>query len=115
MAERQEDMTVKPGPGDYLYVVRCRLANASRSAEWNEWYDEVHVPGLLTVPGILAAHRFHDCEDELTYMATYDITSPEVFDHPAYKQVRGWGAWTDYVAEWSTEVLGRQGPGEIGQ
>jgi hypothetical protein len=106
-------MSVRPGPGDYVYVVRCRLVDASRSAEWNAWYDKVHVPGLLSVPGILSAHRFRDYEDDLAYMATYDITSPDVFDDPSYEAVRGWGPWIDYVADWSTEVVGRQGPREI--
>jgi hypothetical protein len=78
--------------------------------EWNTWYDAVHVPGLLSVPGILSARRFRDCHDELAYMATYEITSPDLFEGPAYEAVRGWGPWADYVTDWSTEVVRRQGP-----
>lgn len=33
-------------------------AVAGQEAEFNEWYDRVHVPDLLAVPGVVAARRF---------------------------------------------------------
>ena len=35
-----------------------------KEAEFNEWYDTVHIPQLLEVPGMLSAKRFalHDCD-----------------------------------------------------
>lgn len=100
-------MPVQPGEGDYLYVVRCRLVDASRETEWNEWYDRVHLPAILEVRGFLAAQRFRSYDEPLTYLAVYDVSSPEVFNDPAYLGVRGWGEWSDYVAEWSTELIQR--------
>jgi hypothetical protein len=29
-----------------------------RHDEYNEWYDSVHVPDLLRIPGVIAAQRF---------------------------------------------------------
>jgi hypothetical protein len=31
---------------------------AGREAEFNQWYDDVHVKDLVAVPGIVAAQRF---------------------------------------------------------
>jgi len=31
---------------------------ADREDEFNEWYDNVHIPELLTVPGMLSATRY---------------------------------------------------------
>jgi hypothetical protein len=33
-----------------------------REEEFNEWYDNVHVPDLLAIPGLLSAHRY-DLQD----------------------------------------------------
>jgi hypothetical protein len=29
-----------------------------REDEFNDWYDNVHIPDLLAIPGILSAHRY---------------------------------------------------------
>ena len=39
----------------YLVYTNCEPA---REAEFNEWYDTVHLPDLLSVDGIVAAQRF---------------------------------------------------------
>ncbi|CAN5183795.1 hypothetical protein BH10PSE13_BH10PSE13_03530 [soil metagenome] len=33
-------------------------ANAGEEAEFERWYDEVHIPEILAVPGCLFARRF---------------------------------------------------------
>jgi hypothetical protein len=39
----------------YLVYTNC---DPGREAEFNEWYDKVHLPDLLGVEGIVAAQRF---------------------------------------------------------
>ncbi|RYE40404.1 MAG: hypothetical protein EOP24_40990 [Hyphomicrobiales bacterium] len=34
-------------------------AESGAEAEFNEWYDGVHVPDLLKIPGVTSAERFH--------------------------------------------------------
>jgi hypothetical protein len=46
--------------------------------EYNAWYDEEHVPGIMPVPGVLRARRFRAVEGEPRYLALYDLSSPEV-------------------------------------
>ncbi|NED90919.1 hypothetical protein G3I76_63920, partial [Streptomyces sp. SID11233] len=48
-----------------------------REEEFNAWYDEVHLPDVLGVPGYTAAQRFvartglHDEVPEHRYVAVY--------------------------------------------
>jgi hypothetical protein len=57
---------------------------AGREDEFNEWYDNVHIPDLLTVPGMLSATRYalHEAEiyhveggvvPEHKYMCVYEM------------------------------------------
>jgi hypothetical protein len=52
--------------------------------EFNEWYNEEHMPLMDAVPGMLSARRFHAIEGSPRYVAVYHLESPEI-----YKQ-RSW-------------------------
>ena len=41
-------------------VIQLVFSNAieGRQDEFNDWYDNVHVPDLLAIPGVLSAHRY---------------------------------------------------------
>jgi hypothetical protein len=52
--------------------------------EFNEWYNEEHMPLMDAVPGLIAARRFHAIGGLPRYVAMYHLESPEV-----YKQ-RSW-------------------------
>jgi hypothetical protein len=41
-----------------LWLVFTRCTDASREAEFNRWYDEFHIPDMLSVPHVVAAQRF---------------------------------------------------------
>jgi len=38
-----------------------------RDDEFNEWYDTVHVPDLLAIPGVVSAQRYRLRETEVTH------------------------------------------------
>lgn len=55
-----------------------------KEAEFNEWYDTVHIPQLLEVPGMLSAKRFALVDSDLyrvpggqmpehKYMCVYEL------------------------------------------
>ena len=46
-----------------------------KEEEYNRWYDDVHVPELLTVPGIEAAQRFKlkTGAETWNYLCIYEI------------------------------------------
>jgi hypothetical protein len=88
----------------YLYVVRAVFTDPDLEAEWNDWYDRVHVPELLGVPGFVSATRFRQLGLEGHYLAIYEIESPNVFAEPRYAQITGWGKWAPMIAQWSRSV-----------
>jgi hypothetical protein len=56
-------------------------------AEFNRWYDEVHIPQLIDrVPGVHAARRFHFAADQFEgtvppahgYLTLYEIDANDV-------------------------------------
>lgn len=54
-------------------------------ADFNDWYDNEHIPARLRVPGIRAVSRYR-AADGLTppWLALYDMV-PGTFDSPEYK------------------------------
>jgi hypothetical protein len=93
----------------YLYVVECEFGSPEREAAWNAWYDDVHVPNMLAVQGIHSVTRYARLGATSSYLAVYEIDSPEVFDQESYQRVRGWGEWADSITRWSRSVLRRDG------
>lgn len=94
-------------PTPFVYVVRCTFAPLEDMPAWHRWYDGVHIPGMLSVPGITGVHRYQLLDDPAQFLAVYDIETPEVFDHPRYAEVRGWGPWQSRIVSWDREVLRR--------
>lgn len=40
-----------------------------REAEFDEWYNNVHLPEILAVPGVVSAQRFNLMDAEITRVA----------------------------------------------
>jgi hypothetical protein len=57
--------------------------------DFNRWYDEEHIPGLLKVPGIKSARRGINSGAGQKYIAVYEHESAEVQHSQAYKDVLG--------------------------
>ena len=54
-----------------------------KEAEWNEWYNTVHIPELLQVPGFLSATRYECIRGRKTnpkYLTIYEIESEEILE-----------------------------------
>jgi hypothetical protein len=94
-----------PSPG-----ARRGLAGAGLLAVWirvrprdeddlNRWYATEHLPERLDVPGFLGARRYLDPVDR-TYLALYELASPEVITAPGYQE-----RFTR-PTDWTRRVLG---------
>lgn len=60
-----------------------------QTAEYEAWHTFEHVPKRVCVPGFLAGRRYADYErDEGRYFTLYDITSLEVLNTPAYRDLQ---------------------------
>jgi hypothetical protein len=62
--------------------------------EFNEWYDNEHIPGLAAVPGTLCARRFRDMKGTHRYLALYHLQSPDVPLTAAWKKAAD-TPWTE--------------------
>jgi hypothetical protein len=49
-----------------------------REAEYNDWYDNVHLPEVVACPGFVSGRRFGPAEPGLPYIAIYEIESESV-------------------------------------
>ena len=55
---------------------------SGKDAEFNDWYDRIHLPDVLKVPGVVAAQRYkltdeqrRETRPEYVYMAAYEVES----------------------------------------
>lgn len=91
---------------DYLLVVTSR-PEAAIEADWNSWYEEVHLPEIADCPGFGQAARYrHDAPGERNYLAVYEVDGPEALRSDEFNARRGWGPFTGKV-EWTTRLYRR--------
>ena len=66
----------------WLIAVQTNCTDPSREKEFNDWYNNVHVPDILKVPGLLNSKRFY-CPDWSSheqghYLALYEIETDDI-------------------------------------
>jgi hypothetical protein len=54
--------------------------------DFNNWYEQEHLPALAQVPGCIAIRRFRAIEGAPKYMAAYYLTEPSVQTSDAWKK-----------------------------
>ena len=92
-----------------LLIVTAEV-DAGVEAEWNRWYDEVHLPDALKCPGVLRGQRYVsvgqiaetvDGKRELLgkrlYTTIYELDSPEAIATPEFQAMRGWYRFAPHV------------------
>jgi hypothetical protein len=75
---------------------------ADKEEDFNRWYNEEHIPELLTIPGVLNAARYEAVKSGPKHLACYELESAAVVDSD------GWTKRTR--SEWALRV----GPQVIG-
>ena len=62
-----------------IMVVQSCPSDPAREEEFNEWYSQTHVPELLTIAGIVSAHRYKvHGEADRPYLAVYEIEADDI-------------------------------------
>ena len=92
-----------------LLIVTVEV-DAAVEAEWNRWYDEVHLPDALRCPGVRQGQRYVsvgqiadtvDGQRELVakriYTTIYELDSPEAIATPQFQAMRGWYRFAPHV------------------
>ncbi|MDP6709062.1 MAG: hypothetical protein QF893_22200 [Alphaproteobacteria bacterium] len=102
--------------GRYLLTVSMDVP-ADKEALFNEVYDGEHLPALAAVPGVISAARAErvplrmniggeeqtiEMADEPTYMAIYEIESPDILLSEAWARAGEAGRWNTEVRPFTT-------------
>jgi len=84
-----------------LLVVTAEI-DREVEAEWNKWYDDVHLPEALACPGVIRGTRYlaardasltdhgaHSTDAARVYAAVYEPEGPEAMQTPEFQAMRG--------------------------
>jgi hypothetical protein len=66
----------------WLYIVHTDIPDHIVD-EYNEWYDNEHLPRLVTVPGVIRARRYAAVAGSPRYLTAYELTDKDAFESPA--------------------------------
>jgi hypothetical protein len=75
-------------------LVNAMNVEPGYEAEFNEWYDNEHIPALSAVPGVMSARRFRDPKGTHRYLALYHLATADVPEGEAWKTGAA-SAWTE--------------------
>ena len=66
----------------WLITVQTNCTDTSRENEFNDWYDEIHVPDVLKVPGIVRATRYENAipsEEQPKFLILLEVEADDVW------------------------------------
>ena len=79
-------------------------------AEWNRWYDTVHLPDALRCPGVRRGRRYvstgaisetaggkTEKATRRIYTTVYELDGPEATATPEFQAMRGWYQFAPHV------------------
>ncbi|MFC2035743.1 DUF4286 family protein [Chloroflexota bacterium] len=79
------DLLVKKGGtsemAKWLLVVESSCADGAREAEFNEWYDKIHIPDVFETSGFIRTNRYENTElgeGKGKFLATYEIETDDI-------------------------------------
>ena len=73
--------------GTGLLVIWTDIA-PEYEVEFNQWYDQEHIPQLLAVPGFQTGRRYQAVEGQPRYIAVYQLADEHVLKGDAFRAVR---------------------------
>ena len=75
---------------------------AAMEDEFNDWYDQEHLPERNALPGFIAGQRWQCLHGYPRWVATYFLTTAAALHTPEYDRVGG-----DNASPWTKRVTGR--------
>jgi len=78
---------------------------SKHEVEFNQWYDQEHIPLLAAVPGVISARRFKDPSGRPRYLALYELDGDSVLECEEWQRalLTPWTARMDQITsncEW---------------
>ncbi|MBI4267190.1 MAG: hypothetical protein HY662_00210 [Chloroflexi bacterium] len=65
----------------WFVLVGTNCADPTREAEYNDWYDNIHLPDVLETPGYVRATRYvntEPSEGQAKFLAIYEIEADDI-------------------------------------
>jgi hypothetical protein len=100
-----------------LMIVTAEV-DASVEADWNRWYDDVHLPDALACPGVRAGRRYVTSGEvsesdrgqrkrtpTKLYTTVYELDSPAAVETREFNAMRGWGRFAPHVRSQTRVVV----------
>ena len=83
-------------------------------AEFNDIYDNDHIPTILKLPGLIEVIRFKDAKPNekgyLVYTAVYFMDTPNLHETPEWKELSDMGRWAPVIRPKVKSRARRAGP-----
>jgi hypothetical protein len=115
-ASVQEECRMTALP-DCLLIVTAEV-DASVEADWNRWYDDVHLPDALACPGVRAGRRYVSSGEvserdrgqgkrtgAKLYTTVYELDSPAAVETREFKAMRGWSRFSPHIRSQTRVVV----------
>jgi hypothetical protein len=103
--------------GECLLIVTAEVDPAVE-AEWNSWYDTVHLPDALRCPGVRSGRRYVSSGDvsktaggrteraaRRIYTTIYELDGPAATSTPEFQAMRGWYQFAPHVRSRTQTIL----------
>jgi hypothetical protein len=103
-----------------LLIVTAEV-DPSVEAEWNLWYDTVHLPDALRCPGVRRGRRYVSAGQisestagttertaRRVYTTVYELDTPAATTTPEFQAMRGWARFAPHVRSrtWTVVPVG---------
>ena len=112
------------GPMPKCLLIVTAEVDAAVEADWNRWYDTVHLPDALKCPGVLRGYRYASTGEisettrgqtaksvQRIYTTNYELDSPAAVGTPEFQAMRGWYQCAPHVRSRTQVVLQRPAAG----
>jgi len=91
-------------------------------ADWNRWYDTVHLPDALRCPGVLRGRRYVSAGEasetirgkterisRRIYTTVYELDGPAATATPEFQAMRGWYEFAPHVRSRTQTIVPASG------
>ncbi|UCD09717.1 MAG: hypothetical protein JSU79_03475 [Dehalococcoidales bacterium] len=65
----------------YILEVRTNCSDPQKEAEYNDWYNTIHLPDVLETEGVVRATRYENtdpAEGDAKFVAIYEIETDDI-------------------------------------
>jgi len=112
-ASAQMATNIKKDTAPYCMMITFEIAPEDE-AEFNDIYDNDHIPTIMKLPGVVEVLRFCNAEPNehgfLVYSAIYFMTEQNLHETPEWKKLSDMGRWMPVIRPKVKSRARRKGP-----